>query len=146
MYNLTVDKAHTFYVGEGQWLVHNTCGFQSTQTGNNARNARILRGNIEDGDVLGRFGHPGDAAHHIVPSTDLLAQPARDILDLAEIDINSQENGLWLNPNNHYITYPKMYIHAVNELVEGAYASGGSQAVEEILQEIARDILSGMAP
>ena len=23
MYNLTVDKAHTFFVGEGQWLVHN---------------------------------------------------------------------------------------------------------------------------
>ena len=27
MYNLTVDTAHTFFVGEGQWLVHNTnCG------------------------------------------------------------------------------------------------------------------------
>jgi hypothetical protein len=25
MYNLTVDTAHTFYVGEGQWLVHNAC-------------------------------------------------------------------------------------------------------------------------
>jgi hypothetical protein len=25
MYNLTVDTAHTFFVGEGQWLVHN-CG------------------------------------------------------------------------------------------------------------------------
>jgi filamentous hemagglutinin len=23
MYNLTVDEAHTFFVGEGQWLVHN---------------------------------------------------------------------------------------------------------------------------
>ncbi len=27
MYNLTVDTAHTFYVGEGQWLVHNSCNF-----------------------------------------------------------------------------------------------------------------------
>ena len=26
MYNLTVDTAHTFYVGDGQWLVHNECG------------------------------------------------------------------------------------------------------------------------
>src|SRR5690606_19283592 len=26
MYNLTVDEAHTFFVGDGQWLVHNTCG------------------------------------------------------------------------------------------------------------------------
>ncbi|MCB0334830.1 MAG: hypothetical protein KDD62_00950 [Bdellovibrionales bacterium] len=25
MYNLTVDGAHTFFVGHGQWLVHNTC-------------------------------------------------------------------------------------------------------------------------
>ncbi len=25
MYNLTVDTAHTFFVGEGQWLVHNAC-------------------------------------------------------------------------------------------------------------------------
>ena len=26
MYNLTVDVAHTFFVGSGGWLVHNTCG------------------------------------------------------------------------------------------------------------------------
>jgi hypothetical protein len=25
MYNLTVDTAHTYFVGEGQWLVHNAC-------------------------------------------------------------------------------------------------------------------------
>ena len=25
MYNLTVDEAHTYFVGDGQWLVHNTC-------------------------------------------------------------------------------------------------------------------------
>lgn len=25
MYNLTVDTAHTFFVSEGQWLVHNSC-------------------------------------------------------------------------------------------------------------------------
>jgi hypothetical protein len=27
MYNLTVEKAHTFFVGKLQWLVHNTCDF-----------------------------------------------------------------------------------------------------------------------
>ena len=27
MYNLTVDTAHTFFVGEGQWLVHNSCNW-----------------------------------------------------------------------------------------------------------------------
>jgi hypothetical protein len=25
MYNLTVEEAHTFFVGDGKWLVHNTC-------------------------------------------------------------------------------------------------------------------------
>ena len=25
MYNLTVDEAHTFFIGDGEWLVHNTC-------------------------------------------------------------------------------------------------------------------------
>jgi|GEM_PF-2956114 len=28
MFNLTVDEAHTFFVGDGQWLVHNTCQFR----------------------------------------------------------------------------------------------------------------------
>lgn len=39
MYNLTVDEAHTFYVGDGQWLVHNACtekyvfvGYHGTST------------------------------------------------------------------------------------------------------------------
>lgn len=26
MWNLTIDEAHTFFVGDGEWLVHNTCG------------------------------------------------------------------------------------------------------------------------
>ena len=26
MYNLTVDTAHTYFIGDGQWLVHNSCG------------------------------------------------------------------------------------------------------------------------
>lgn len=25
MFNLTVDQVHTFFVGDGKWLVHNTC-------------------------------------------------------------------------------------------------------------------------
>jgi len=29
MYNLTVDEAHTFFVGDGQWLVHNECDFDN---------------------------------------------------------------------------------------------------------------------
>ncbi len=32
MYNLTVQDAHTFYVGDGQWLVHNCGGIQWTRS------------------------------------------------------------------------------------------------------------------
>jgi hypothetical protein len=32
MYNLTVAQAHTFFVGDGQWLVHN-CGGSTTKLG-----------------------------------------------------------------------------------------------------------------
>jgi hypothetical protein len=53
MYNLTVDEAHTFYVGDGQWLVHNTCqvfgGGEPSPTGNRLANlARaIYKGQLE---------------------------------------------------------------------------------------------------
>jgi hypothetical protein len=39
MYNLTVDEAHTFFVGDGQWLVHNTdplCGLTEIFNGRKA--------------------------------------------------------------------------------------------------------------
>jgi hypothetical protein len=40
MYNLTVDVAHTFFVGDGQWLVHNTC--KPVQPHPNARSSANL--------------------------------------------------------------------------------------------------------
>ena len=35
MYNLTVAEAHTFFVGDGQWLVHNSCLEQIQQNVSN---------------------------------------------------------------------------------------------------------------
>jgi len=38
MYNLTVDTAHTYFVGQGQWLVHNACpGLPDRQLGDKTR-------------------------------------------------------------------------------------------------------------
>jgi hypothetical protein len=45
MYNLTVDEAHTFFVGEGQWLLHNTdplCGIRLNAANGAAAEARAL--------------------------------------------------------------------------------------------------------
>ena len=46
MYNLTVAEAHTFFVGDGQWLVHNHCGLRDASKG--------LKALFADGTVRGR--------------------------------------------------------------------------------------------
>lgn len=52
MYNLSVAEAQTYYVGEGQWLVHNAkCP------------SKELADNLLD---IGDTKNPYDAAHHIV--------------------------------------------------------------------------------
>lgn len=45
MYNLTVATAHTYFVGERQWLVHNSCPNLSSRPF--ASNADLNRGLIE---------------------------------------------------------------------------------------------------
>jgi hypothetical protein len=47
MYNLTVDQAHTFFVGEGRWLVHNC-------------STKLNR-------ALGGVAKDGLQAHHLIP-------------------------------------------------------------------------------
>lgn len=56
MYNLTVDTAHTSFVGEGEWLVHNTggpgCGtlwFHSNFNKDNALRHMFSRDHINNG-------------------------------------------------------------------------------------------------
>ena len=59
MYNLTVDQAHTFFVGQDQLLVHNECGAELTlrfEEGMNkrsfARKASALQGLAEEGKLV----------------------------------------------------------------------------------------------
>lgn len=59
MYNLTVAKAHTYFVGEGRWLVHNSC----------------LPGWIIDANTLVSYGKTLETAYKkskSIPSTTLL--------------------------------------------------------------------------
>lgn len=49
MYNLTVATAHTYFVGEGAWLVHNAC--------NSTNLSRNLGGKVSD----------NLQAHHLIP-------------------------------------------------------------------------------
>ncbi|KAA0265716.1 MAG: hypothetical protein DPW18_13750 [Chloroflexi bacterium] len=80
MYNLTVDTAHTFFVGEGQWLVHNTCS--STTLSNN------LGGGV--GDNL--------QAHHVIPC-EYACHPFVERAKNAGWNMDEAYNGILLPDN-----------------------------------------------
>jgi hypothetical protein len=52
MYNLTVDEAHTFFVGEGQWLVHNACNYDLTDLGTDPANNKFRVWEANTGERL----------------------------------------------------------------------------------------------
>jgi len=66
MYNLTVDVAHTFFVGQQGWLVHNSgpCGFRTRPFAqNSALNENMIqemfRGKWIDGQWIPDDGYQG---------------------------------------------------------------------------------------
>ena len=69
-YNLTVANEHTFVVGSGQWVVHNTCG----------------EGDVASYEELSKKGDVGDGleGHHI-PSKKYIAQFGVDAEDGAAV-------------------------------------------------------------
>ena len=70
MYNLTVDEAHTYFVGEGQWLVHNACSSaldraMGGEVGDDKAAHHLIPGQLEKGDkkhplVDRAINHPTD--------------------------------------------------------------------------------------
>lgn len=54
MYNLTVAEAHTYFVGEGRWLVHNICG--SVQQLSNGEIRKLKKAGIDIHDLKGKKG------------------------------------------------------------------------------------------
>ncbi len=56
MYNLTVAVAHTFFVGDGQWLVHNSCGGGTSQVYRAVGDAEF-----QDLEQVGRFRPAGNS-------------------------------------------------------------------------------------
>ena len=80
MYDLSIAETHTYFVGQGQWLVHNCSP------------SKILGDNL----VSNGYTRPrGTAAHHIVAYSDSRAAPARTILAREGIDINAATNGVF---------------------------------------------------
>lgn len=69
MYNLTVGTAHTFYMGEGQWLVHNACDFGNLDE---IYQAAVQYPNAKYA-VLGHGIHPSVAHKYSYQSYEILA-------------------------------------------------------------------------
>lgn len=69
MYNLTVAEAHTFFVGDGNWLVHNAKCYRVEGTPNlrldidGAGNVSMISG--KDGMLHLSFGGPGHAEYFL---------------------------------------------------------------------------------
>jgi hypothetical protein len=99
-----------------------------------------------------RFG-PGEEAHHIVQSTDLRAEDARELLDKYHIDVNGAENGIKLTRLMHQRSglQTDKAIKAVADRLQEAADSAKSWnaarwAVMEELGEIRHDILKKRFP
>ncbi|MCE9647410.1 MAG: AHH domain-containing protein [Chloroflexi bacterium] len=80
MYNLTVDEAHTFFVGHGQWWVHNAC--------DRAALARALESIVGD----------QKQAHHLIPC-ELCSEPVVKLAIEGGFPFNGKPNGVLLPDN-----------------------------------------------
>jgi hypothetical protein len=88
-------------------------------TGLTARHAKDLRKAMS---ASGKTLKPGEAAHHLVPSTHPLAKEARGILKKFGMHFNDAPNGLALSDDLHKLVHSnnEQYIRKVTELLKGA--------------------------
>lgn len=135
MYNLTVAAAHTYFVGGGQWLVHNGC-------------SALAR-------ALGKPPVTGAQAHHIVPKKDGRSKSSQAILEKFGIGIDSKANGIYLptskteripgyeNAPNHQPINTNQYHLEVERRLGQAITTSHA---EQILNKIGIEILEGRFP
>jgi RHS repeat-associated protein len=69
---------------------------------------------------LNQSREPGEHAHHIVAANEPLAEPARQVLANAGMDINSAFNGVFLDPSYHMHLHTNAYYQNVNLMLSGA--------------------------
>jgi hypothetical protein len=96
MYNLTVDTAHTFYVGEGRWLVHNTdCWVRDLFDDRAIKH--ILEGDATGGGHRFGTGIPGKSEFPSTWDDDKILREIADVLTDPVLN--------WSNPDRRgYIT------------------------------------------
>jgi RHS repeat-associated protein len=142
MYNLTVDQAHTFFVGRSRWLVHNTCALNWGRPDSQLLKTRLLR----QGTTEPPYPH---AAHHIVAGSANRAKPAKEHLELLGFDANDPANGVLLRTSdlgtgaNHRSLHSHTYYDAVNDLITQTRTK--EEAIE-VLKHIAGELLQDTFP
>ena len=114
--------------------------FVSTQTWDTGANAARLRREMAAPPYNTRF-RPGDEAHHIVPSTHLRAEEARDILDRFHIDINSADNGVALAHDLHH--GHGLHSVGIDEVVSQLRAARSREDARAILRRLAGKMRRG---
>jgi hypothetical protein len=109
MYNFTVATSHTYFVGEGQWLVHNACP---------------LRANIG--------ARPGEQAYHLIPNQHQV-HPFVQRATAGGWDQHAAYNGMALPNNATAATSGPYHIGShpsYNAMVDGRLTSLQNQAVQ----------------
>lgn len=142
MYNMTVADAHTYTVGDGEWVVHNAC-------------SKALRKSLEEANALpywtGRFEW---RAHHVIPGK-LESHPFVQQASAAGWEIDSAINGMALPYQNadaarlglpsHRGGHPE-YIDAVREALNELSTQGMSNrqartALEDLILQLRLEIM-----
>ncbi len=147
VYNFEVDEYHTYFVGETEVLVHNSC--QTTKISDpltEKPSSRKLRWNMIK---LKNIQPPKyrNAAHHIVAGTAEKAEEARAILKNYGIGINDASNGVFLPTSKeittstyHNTLHTYEYYDKVTNLVKRA---NSTEELKEILSSIAEKLSQG---
>ncbi len=110
--------------------------------------SRLLGQNL---DAVGVARPANSAAHHIVAGADVRAAQARAILRREGIDINEAANGVFLPRSSgvarppattHSRIHTNRYYESLTERLQNAQ----SGTVQDVLREIADEVLSGTFP
>jgi hypothetical protein len=97
--------------------------------------SQILGQNLRDKGIP--RPSPEHDAHHIVAVNHPKAAPARKILEKFGIDINSAQNGVWLDSKVHAGVHTNDYYNRVNTLLRQA---GSKEDVFEVFEQISKEL------
>jgi hypothetical protein len=130
MYNLTVDDAHTFFVGEQAWLVHNTCIVGILHGPRQPTGLDSLGGTRSRGGATST--RENDVADILVSKgNDVIQKPTRD--QILDVGLDPNKNPDYVINGSAYDLYSPTGTDAWNAIDVGAGKTSGNQAFNVII-------------